>query len=182
MFPEPISTSLEACMTYRIALPVLALILAGACSGKDATAPTAKLAPSAASADRESARSGYLHAIKNCEGYAGLPGQSCTLTSTNLKQIPAGTKVVYTSGLGAGVLESAITLYPPDNNGGVAIGHVSLNLATKTGTAWITGGSGVFKHFRATVAIAYVSGRNWTWDGPYTFVGGKPGDEDNQDN
>ena len=104
-------------MTYRIALPVLALILAGACSGKDATAPSGKLAPAAANADRESARSGDLIAVKNCEGYTGLAGQSCTLTSTNLKQIPAGTKVVYASGLGAGVLESDITLYPPGENG-----------------------------------------------------------------
>src|SRR5437868_813346 len=165
-------------MTYRIALPVLALILAGACSGKDATAPSGKLAPAAANADRESARSGDLIAVKNCEGYTGLAGQSCTLTSTNLKQIPAGTKVVYASGLGAGVLESDITLYPPGENGSVAFGHVSLNLATKTGTAWITGGTGRFKHFRATVDIAYVSGRNWTWRGSYTFVKGEQDDEE----
>ena len=166
-------------MTYRIALPVLALIVAGACSGKDATGPSGKLAPRAANADLESARSGYLHAVKNCEGYGGLPGQSCTLTSTNLKQIPGGTKVVYASAPAAGVLESDITLYPPGNGGSVAFGHVSLNIVAKTGTAWITGGTGRFKHFRATVAIAYVSGRNWTWDGPYTYVEGEDDDEEN---
>jgi hypothetical protein len=163
-------------MTYRIALPVLALILAGACSGSDATAPSVKLAPVSANADRESARSGYLHAVKNCEGYAGLPGQSCTLTSTNLKLIPAGTKVIYASSPAGGVLESDITLNPPGESRSVAFGHVSLNIVAKTGTAWITGGTGRFKHFRATVAIAYVSGRNWTWDGPYAFVNGE-GDE-----
>lgn len=164
-------------MTYRIALPVLALILASACSGTDATAPNAKLASVAASADRES-RSGYLHAVKNCEGYAGLPGQSCTLTSTNLKQIPAGTKVIYASSPAGGVLDSDITLNPPGESASVAFGHVSLNIVAKTGTAWITGGTGRFKHFRATVAIAYVSGRNWTWDGPYTYVDGEQDDEE----
>ena len=91
-------------MTYRIAFPMLALFVAGGCSGRDSTAPmsqTKNLSVSAAGRDandagEDSPRAGTFHAEKNCAQYSGLAGGFCTLTVSTLKQIPVGTKVVYT--------------------------------------------------------------------------------------
>ncbi|HXQ77481.1 MAG TPA: hypothetical protein VN797_04710 [Gemmatimonadaceae bacterium] len=167
-------------MKYRIALPVLVLILAGACSANDATSPNAKVSPRAGIADRESARSGWLHAVKNCGGYHGLAGQSCILTSTNLRQIPDGSTVTYASALGTTTLNSDIIITPPGPGNSVAFGHVDLNLITRTGVATLNGGTGVFKHFSATVNIVKIvtaDGHDWTWDGPFSFGSGEGDDE-----
>lgn len=158
-------------MMYRIALPVMALVVAGACSERDPVSPVARAALTTVVAN-DVARSGYLHAVKNCDNYHGLPGQSCTLTSTNLKQLPAGSIVTYASGPVGTSLDTDIIISPPGPGNGVAFGHVVLNLITKTGVATINGGTGKFKHFSATVNIAKLStvgGHDWTWDGSYSF-------------
>src|SRR3954470_10697912 len=119
-------------MMYRAALPMMALLLAGGCSANDATGPTAKLTPTTAVADREGERGGNLHVRKNCDGYAGAAGQSCTIMHSNLKLIPKDTKIVYTSGVVGALLESEITIYPPGDGNSVGTGYVSLNLASQT--------------------------------------------------
>ena len=50
------------------------------------------------SVSADSQRSGGLHVTKNCSKDMGLPGQYCTITSSNLGEIPPGTKVYYTQG------------------------------------------------------------------------------------
>jgi hypothetical protein len=165
-------------MMYRVALPVLALLVAGACSERNPISPGAGAAL-ATIVERDAERSGYLHAVKNCENYHGLAGQSCTLTSTSLKQIPAGSLVTYASALVGTPFESDIIIYPPGPGNSVAFGHVYLDLVTRTGVATINGGTGQFKHFSATITItklATINGRDWSWDGPYSF--NNRGDED----
>ena len=69
-------------MTYRFAFPVLALLVAGGCGGRDATAPmsqTRNLSVIAAGrdandGDEDSPRTGTFHAEKNCDQYTGLAG------------------------------------------------------------------------------------------------------------
>jgi len=87
-------------MTYRIAFPLLALLVAGGCSGSDATDP---MSPNTHPAIRKAVapalsesfpRSGDLHATKNCSTYTGLAGSFCTITSSNLKAIEIGTASV----------------------------------------------------------------------------------------
>src|SRR6266481_5346749 len=90
-------------MTYRIAFPVLALLVAGGCSAKDATAPMSQTKNLSVSAgvrdandeDTDSPRAGSFHVEKNCDQYTGLPGGFCTIRVSTLKQIPVGTKVIY---------------------------------------------------------------------------------------
>jgi len=169
-------------MTYRFAFPVLALLVAGGCSGRDASGPSASVSVSAsgnAGDGEDSPRAGTFHAVKNCAQYSGLAGGFCTLTVSTLKQIPVGTKVVYTDAATATAVITDVTLVPPSPGNNVAFGHVDLNRVTRTGNASFSGGTGKFQHFTASVVITYLSGRNWAWDGTYSFShGGRRGDRE----
>jgi hypothetical protein len=174
-------------MTYRFAFPVLALLVAGGCSGRDATAPMSQiknLSVIAAGRDanddaEDSPRAGTFHAQKNCAQYSGLAGGFCTLTVSTLKQIPVGTKVVYASAATATAVSSNIMLVPPNPGNNVAFGHVELNRVTRTGTATFSGGTGKFRHFSASVTISFLYPKNWAWDGTYSFS--NSGDTDDRD-
>jgi hypothetical protein len=119
--------------------------------------------PAAATAPR----SGPLHITKECSHYFGAAGDFCTITTSNLAAIPAGSTVVYTDALGAGALDSDLVLYARGNNS--AFGHVVLALATGSGTVTFSGGTGQFKKFTATVAVSYLGGVNFAWDGTYSY-------------
>jgi hypothetical protein len=163
-------------MTYRIAFPMLALLVAGGCNGRDSIAPMSqKKNPSVLAADRDanddggSPRTGTFHAHKNCAEYSGLAGGFCTLTESTLKQIPAGTKVIYASAATATALSSDIMLVPPNAGNNVAFGHVELNRVTRTGFLTLSGGTGKFQHFNANVALTFLYPLNWSWDATYSF-------------
>jgi hypothetical protein len=90
-------------MTYRMALPLMGLLVASGCSGRDATDP---MSPDAHPAIRQAVgpslsesfpRSGVLHVTKQCLEYTGLPGGFCTITASDLEQIEVGSKVIYAS-------------------------------------------------------------------------------------
>jgi hypothetical protein len=174
-------------MTYRFAFPVVALLVAGGCSGRDATAPmsqTRNLSLIAAGRDandddQDSPRTGTFHAQKNCDQYSGLAGGFCTITVSTLKQIPVGTKYVATDAPTATALISDVTLVPPSPGNNVAFGHVDLNRVTRTGTVTFSGGTGKFQHFTASLVITFLSPRNWALDGTYSF--GNEGDPDDRD-
>src|SRR5438046_1535347 len=106
-------------MMYRFALPVMALVMAGGCSGRDATDPmSANVHPAireaAAPAFSESfPRSGVLHLTKHCLEYTGLPGGFCTITSSDLEQIEVGTKVFYASAATATGVDSDLIYDTP---------------------------------------------------------------------
>ena len=164
-------------MTYRFAFPVVALLVAGGCSAKDATAPmrqTNNLSVLAAGRDanddgENSPRAGTFHAEKNCDQYSGLAGGFCTITVSTLKQIPVGTKYVATDAPTATALISDVTLVPPNPGNNVAFGHVELNRVTRTGTVTFSGGTGKFQHFSASLVITFLRPRNWALDGTYSF-------------
>jgi hypothetical protein len=116
-------------------------------------------------------RSGALHITKECSADTGLAGAYCTITSSNLKAIEVGTRVVYASANAAdGSLNSDITLVPPDKNDNLVFGHVVLP-ATGDGLVALSGGTGKFKHFEASAVISQLTadGINWAWNGWYRF-------------
>lgn len=166
-------------MKYRMAVALTAMVVAGGCSAKDPTAPmsqTKNLSVSAArdaSDDAEdSPRAGSFHIEKNCDQYTGLAGGFCTITASTLRQIPVGTRVVYASAATATGVSSDVMLDPPSPGNNVAFGHVELNRVTRTGNLSLLGGTGKFQHFSASVVITYntyLGGRNWYWDGTYSF-------------
>jgi hypothetical protein len=112
-------------------------------------------------------RSGALHVTKNCGDYHGLAGDHCTITSSNVEAIPAGSRVVYTDAPGAAVLDTDLVLQTRGANS--AFGHVVLDRATGTGTVTFQGGTGQFKKFEATVEVTYLGGVDFAWDGTYSY-------------
>ena len=58
------------------------------------------LASSLAAVSAASPRSGNLHVTKECSKYSGAAGGFCTITSSNLNSIKAGSRVVYASAAG----------------------------------------------------------------------------------
>jgi hypothetical protein len=124
------------------------------------------LGPSTAAAD--SPRSGALHATKECSQYTGQAGSFCTITSSSLKAIDAGSKVIYAQPAGATGLDSDLVLYTGPGNS--AFGHVTLSFATLSGVVTFSGGTGQFKGFEASVIVTYNAATNlWYWDGTYSF-------------
>jgi len=179
-------------MTYRIAFPILTLLIAAGCSGRDATGPVAKTtspsASAAVSASRNaggdngggnSRRSGALHVTKECSQYTRLAGGFCTITSSNFKAIKVGTRVIYAVASGPTVLDRDVTLDPPGPGNSVAFGHVVLDLASGQGVVTISGGTGKFTWFHASVVVSRLIRPNWAWDGTYSFS--HEGDTDDRD-
>ncbi len=125
----------------------------------------AALAPAVAA----SPRSGDLHVTKSCATYTGAANDYCTITSSNLNAIKVGSRVVYLQAADfvSLTLDSAIVIDGPGNNN--AFGHVVLNLATGLGTVTLSGGTGVFTGFHASVAVSPLGGGSFEWDGTYGF-------------
>jgi hypothetical protein len=115
-------------------------------------------------------RSGELHVKKECSQYSGLPGGFCTITGSNLNAIDAGMKVIYASAPVFPTVDSDLVLDGPGNND--AYGHVLLDLQTFTGVVTLSGGSGRFRGFHATVAVTCTvpAGTPCSWDGTYSFT------------
>jgi hypothetical protein len=135
---------------------LLAIVVTGAFAGASSAANTGS-----------SPRSGALHVTKECSQYFGHAGEFCTITSSNLNAIDPGMRVVYTSAAGATSLNSDLVLDGPGNND--ASGDVTLNFLTLSGVVTLSGGTGRFSGFHATVTVTYNAGV-WHWDGTYSFV------------
>jgi hypothetical protein len=118
-----------------------------------------------------SPRSGDLHVTKECSQYTGAAGEFCTITSSNLKAIPPGTKVIYLKALTYPILDTDIVLDPPGPGHNKAFGHVYLDLSTGVGVATFRGGTGKFTWFHASVAVAPNAAEpsGWSWEGTYWF-------------
>jgi hypothetical protein len=137
-----------------------------ACS--DTTAPR-QFAPGVA----ESARSGLLHIEKNCMGYGGGAGDSCTITASNVKAIE-DSRIIYASAAVGASLNTDVILDPPGPGNNTASGHCVINLApvppgTRVGACTLSGGTGKFTHLHASVNVTYIGGPNYAWDGQYSF-------------
>lgn len=113
-------------------------------------------------------RHGALHAAKECSQYNGQAGAFCTITSSNLPAIRAGSRVFYLEAAGASVLNSDLVLYAGPGN--AALGHVTLSLTTFTGQITLAGGTGRFQGFHAHVLVTFDPATNlWHWNGTYRF-------------
>jgi hypothetical protein len=145
-----------------IASAILAAVVINACS--DTTGPK-QIEPG----DVSLARGGTLRVTKECSEYTGVAGSFCTITSSNLKQIEVGSRVVYAEAAGATSLDSDVVLDPPGPGNNIAFGHCALEFATRVGQCMFSGGTGKFKKFHASVAVSPLGGPNWGWEGTYSF-------------
>jgi len=115
-------------------------------------------------------RSGTLKLYKECSEYTGLSGSFCTIKSSTLEEIKAGSKVFY---LQPKSLASDVILDPPGPGNDKAYGRCSLNKAGN-GTCVFTHGTGVFKGFHANLRVTHLGDPSaspfYYWDGPYSFT------------
>ena len=99
-----------------------------------------------------SPRSGDLQVTKECSGYTGGAGSFCTITSSNVKAIEVGSRILYLqpdqlftpSG-------SDVVLDPPGAGNNTAFGNCSLGL----GVCTFSGGTGKFTGFHASVDVSH---------------------------
>jgi hypothetical protein len=142
---------------------------AAAVSGLSATAPGIEETARAAVAPSLSAspRSGDLHVTKECSGFTGGAGSFCTITSSNVKAIEVGSRILYLQPdqLFA-PLGSDVVLDPPGPGNNTAFGHCSLAL----GVCTFSGGTGKFTGFHASVDVSHNDDYSlWYWEGTYSF-------------
>src|SRR5262249_31312949 len=57
-------------------------------------------------------------------------------------------------------------------NGDAAYGHVVLDGATETGKVTLAGGTGQLAKAAGDLAVAPLDKPNYSWDGPYSYLGG----------
>ena len=158
-------------MTNRIALPLLALLVASGCRGSDATAPMADdTSPtvSASAASARNSRRGALHLTKECSTYLGRAKDLCTITSSNINEIKVGSTVVYQQPAGPASLDSDVIVYPPNSRRNIAFGHCALDFATGLGHCEFSGGTEKFAGFSANVIVSCAL-PNCALDGSYSF-------------
>jgi hypothetical protein len=111
-----------------------------------------------------------LHITKECSNYTGDAGSFCTITSSNIAQIPAGAVVTYdqAAGIPAGLLDSNVILDAGDGNR--AIGRCTLDDTTGQGLCTFSDGTGDLAGFHARARVLPPSdGLNWHWDGVFGF-------------
>jgi len=145
-------------MTFALRA-VLALLLA--------TVLTGAVAGPSSAATGTVHRSRALHVTKECSQYTGLADSYCTITSSNVRAIPVGSRVVYLQAAAATSLDSDIVVVAGPGN--YALGHVRLDFVTSTGEVTIWGGTGHLAHLHARAAVSALGGPNWAWDGTYRF-------------
>jgi hypothetical protein len=128
----------------------------------------------AASASKQ--RTGILHLTKECSQYTGEPGSFCTVTSSNLKAIPVGTRDV---GVGAVGTDGAVDfdVHFETRGANAAFGHATICGPCEVGTVTFNGGTGEFKSFHADLVLYCPIGGiahdgrvdDCRLDGPYSF-------------
>ena len=106
---------------------------------------------------------------KECSAYTGHAGDFCTITSSTLKQIEAGSTVNYASDAVGTLLDTDVVLDLPGAGNNKAFGHCTLDLGTGLGGCVFSGGTGKFTWFHASVALTPLGGPNFAWDGTYSF-------------
>ena len=121
---------------------------------------------SAALAGSTSNRAGTLKIFKECSEYTGLRGSFCTIKTSTLKQIKAGSKVVY---LQPKALASDVILTSGTNK---AYGNCALNKAGN-GKCIFTRGTGTLAGFHAELRVTHLGDPSaspfFYWAGPYSF-------------
>jgi hypothetical protein len=148
-----------------IATGIIASVVVTACS--DTTGPKQLATGGLSSASFP--RSGTIHVEKECSAYTGHAGDFCTLTSSTLKEIEAGSRITYASGAVGTLVDTDVVLDPPGPGNNKAFGHCTVDLATGTGECIFSGGTGKFTWFHASIAVSPLGGPNFAWNGTYSF-------------
>jgi len=126
------------------------------------------------------AQNGQIHITKDCSDYTGAAGSHCTIQSSNVAEIPVGTRVFYDQAYGipapngpssTGMLDSNIVLYAGFGNW--AVGRCTLNVDGSTGLCTFSDGVGPLAGFSGRVNVTYTPTAThpalYSWDGTYSL-------------
>jgi hypothetical protein len=116
-----------------------------------------------------SRRSGTLHVEKECSAYTGHAGDICTITSSTVKAIEPGSRVIYASDAVGASVDTDVRLDLPGPGNNAAFGHCTIDLATGTGACTFSGGTGKFTWFQAEIVVSPLGGPDFEWNGTYRF-------------
>ena len=131
------------------------------------TAALSVSVPSALASSRHT-----LTIVKNCSGtMTGKVGEFCTVTASNVKAIPVGTKVVYTGPVvsSAVFLSSNVTIKASATS--TATGYCMVDLHTGVGMCTFWKGTGKLAGFHAVIHGSSESATAYHWDGFYYTSG-----------
>ena len=123
----------------------------------------------ASSQDQAPRKKKAFHATKDCSGFSGLVGAYCTIRTSNVKALKAGSKIFYFQQASETALDSDIVIYV--RRGTVATGHCFLRSATGIGLCTISNGTGKLAgfHLRVRVTADTSIPKLFHWDGTYSF-------------
>jgi hypothetical protein len=119
-------------------------------------------------------RSGDLVVAKECSGFVPTNNPPyCTITSSSLGAIPAGSRIFYLHPNGLGTpAGSAVVLDPPGPGNNKAFG--TCFLGDNPMHCEFSGGTGLFTWFHAGVVVTVTDPGTtkelWHWAGTYTFT------------
>jgi hypothetical protein len=161
-----VSRAKEASMARRSGLPKRALLLA---TGVALLAALGSCVSAASSQNQAPRKEKAFHATKDCSGMTGLVGAYCTIRTSNVKALKAGSKIFYFQQAGPTALDSDIVIYV--KRGTVATGHCFLSGATGRGLCTISDGTGSLAGFHLSVRVTADRSiqKLWHWDGTYSF-------------
>ena len=118
----------EALMVGRTGSPTTVLVVAaGVCS----LAALVFFVSAASSQSRAPRATKAFHATKDCAGFTGLVGAFCTIRSSNVKVLKAGSRIFYLQQASKTALDSDTVIYA--GAGSVATGHCLLRFKTGVG-------------------------------------------------
>ena len=163
------SANLLAMQRVAMGLLCAGALATAACSDRGGTATSPGPSQAVSTLAASSTRNGDFHITKECGKYTGAPGSFCTITSSSIKEIEVGSRIVYARGAGATALDSDVVLDLPGPGNNTAFGHCRLDFATGLGLCTFSGGTGKFTWFHADAHVSFLGGPNWAWDGTYSF-------------
>ena len=133
----------------------------GAAAGS--TLMALSLITGASPASAQDGRNGQLHIVKTAAHFSGIPGSSyCQIVSSNLPELPAGTKIYYdqiTAGPTAGVagfLDGNVFVYVSESHW--AVGRCTVPNDNNPGLCTLSDGIGPLAGFTARINVTYKPG------------------------
>jgi hypothetical protein len=112
---------------------------------------------------------------KECSDYNGETPSFCTITESNLKEIPAGTKVLYYGPVLSSPLFTSSSVVLAVGPGDSAIGYCIVYDTAKpaTGHCAFSAGSGTLAGFQAILNVTVDDKQIWHWEGDYLLAATK---------
>ena len=117
----------------------------------------------------DAGREGTANLMADCSTYTGAAGSFCTVTSSNIAEMPVGTVAyhIQPANIVAGLLDTNVVY--DAGNGNRAIGHCTTDLVSLTGLCQFTDGTGQLAGFEARINVAATTPPIYSATGPYRF-------------